>query len=51
MTIFWGGASPAVHDRDSRLGRGPLNSSEIGNALTEIAAYGTAVITGPRPPG
>jgi uncharacterized protein YbjQ (UPF0145 family) len=27
-----------------------FDSSEIGNALTEIAAYGTAVIIGPRPP-
>jgi uncharacterized protein YbjQ (UPF0145 family) len=28
-----------------------FDSSEIGNALTEIAAYGTAVIIGPRPTG
>ena len=28
-----------------------FDSSEIGDALTEIAAYGTAVVIGPRPPG
>ena len=28
-----------------------FDSSEIGNALTEIAAYGTAVVIGPRAPG
>jgi uncharacterized protein YbjQ (UPF0145 family) len=28
-----------------------FDSSEIGNALTEIAAYGTAVVIGPRPSG
>jgi uncharacterized protein YbjQ (UPF0145 family) len=28
-----------------------FDSSEIGNALTEIAAYGTAVVIGPRPTG
>jgi uncharacterized protein YbjQ (UPF0145 family) len=27
-----------------------FDSSEIGNSLTEIAAYGTAVVIGPRPP-
>ena len=27
-----------------------FDSSEIGHALTEIAAYGTAVVIGPRPP-
>jgi len=27
-----------------------FDSSEIGQALTEIAAYGTAVVIGPRPP-
>ena len=28
-----------------------FDSSEIGNTLTEIAAYGTAVVLGPRPTG
>jgi len=28
-----------------------FDSSEIGNSLTEIAAYGTAVVIGPRPAG